>query len=65
MQNVYASKKWRRKRAAILKRDEYLCKECKKYGKRTEAVTVHHIEHADAKPELFYCDNNLVSLCSA
>lgn len=61
----YKSKKWKRKRLCILRRDGYLCVECKKYGRRREAVTVHHILHADEYPELAYDDNNLESLCNA
>lgn len=60
----YKGKKWKHKRAIILKRDKYLCQECRKYGRRVEAATVHHIKHADEHPELVYEDNNLISLCS-
>lgn len=63
MEFDYKSKRWKSKRLAILRRDKYLCQECKKYGKIKEAVTVHHIKHADTHPELAYDDNNLESLC--
>ena len=61
----YKTKKWKKKRAAILRRDKYLCQECKKYGRMRDAVTVHHIKHADTNPELAYVDSNLTSLCQA
>lgn len=41
--SFYKKKTWIRKREKILKRDEYLCRECKRYGKTTQATTVHHI----------------------
>ena len=65
MEFNYKSSKWKRKRAVILRRDKYLCQECKKYGRRRDAVTVHHIKHADTNPELAYTDSNLTSLCQA
>ena len=61
----YKSRRWKRKRLAILKRDGYLCQWCKRYGRTIEATTVHHIKHADEYPELAYVDDNLVSLCDA
>ena len=61
----YKSKKWKRKRELVLRRDGYLCCECKKYGRKREAVTVHHIKHVDEFPELAYTDGNLISLCNA
>lgn len=59
----YASLKWKKKRQAILRRDNYLCKECKKYGRITEAKEVHHIVHLEDAPELALCNDNLISLC--
>ena len=41
-EKFYKSKKWKTKRQSILRRDEYLCRECKRYGKTTPATTVHH-----------------------
>lgn len=59
----YNSRRWRNKAKKILSRDNFLCQECKKYGRRTEATTVHHIKHADDYPELAWESNNLISLC--
>lgn len=61
----YTSKKWRKKREYILKRDAYLCQECKKYGRNTEANTVHHIKELEDYPELALKNINLVSLCAS
>lgn len=61
----YKGKRWKKKRKAILKRDNYLCQECKKYGRRREAQTVHHIKPVELFPELAFVDSNLTSLCGA
>lgn len=63
-QEFYNSKKWKRVKALILKRDNYLCRECKRYGKMVAAEHVHHIEHLDARPDLAYTPSNLISLCA-
>ena len=65
MTKEYNSAKWERKRKSILRRDGYMCRECKRYGRRVPATTVHHIKHADEFPELFYSDDNLISLCAS
>ena len=61
----YKGGKWERKRQAILRRDNYLCRECKRYGKTTSANTVHHIMPVEMSGELVYDNNNLISLCSS
>ena len=58
----YKNKKWERKREVILGRDDYLCQESKRYGKRVDAVTVHHIYPVEFYPELTYVNWNLISL---
>ncbi|MMZ48225.1 hypothetical protein D1872_98910 [compost metagenome] len=58
----YKSKRWKRKRAAILRRDKYMCQESKRFGKSESAVTVHHIYPLEHYPELALKDWNLVSL---
>ena len=60
----YKSKRWKRFRQSILRRDNFLCQESNKYGKAVEANTVHHIYPAKDYPELFYNPFNLVSLSS-
>ena len=60
----YKDKRWKKKREIILRRDNYLCQECKKYGKRVEATTVHHIIHAEDDPLLAWENDNLQSVCA-
>jgi 5-methylcytosine-specific restriction endonuclease McrA len=64
-ESFYKSGRWKKKRRHILKRDGYLCQECKKYGRRVAATTVHHVKELELYPELAFDDDNLVSLCDA
>jgi len=59
----YKTSEWKRKRIAILKRDDYKCKECSRYGKVVEANTIHHIIPLQESPELKLDNRNLISLC--
>jgi 5-methylcytosine-specific restriction enzyme A len=65
--NFYKTKQWKKKRESILRRDEYLCQECKRYGKTTQATMVHHI--IPLAWCLIFCKAlalasiNLISLC--
>ena len=59
----YRSARWQRLRAQVLRRDKYLCQECKRYGRMRPAQMVHHIKHLDEYPELAYDPKNLQSLC--
>lgn len=54
--SFYKEKRWVMKRCKILKRDKYLCQESKRYGKRIDADTVHHIYPREDYPEYEYCD---------
>lgn len=63
MTNFYKTKRWKGKRATVLRRDQYQCQECKRYGKNQEATTVHHIHPLRNRPELRLTTSNLVSLC--
>ena len=64
MYEFYKSRAWKRKRAAILRRDGYLCRDCRRYGRYTPATTVHHIQHYEDRPDLALVDSNLISLCA-
>jgi 5-methylcytosine-specific restriction protein A len=61
----YKSKAWRNKREYILKRDGYMCQECRKYGKNTEAKIVHHIIELEDDWTQRLKNNNLVSVCAS
>ena len=58
----YKSKRWQRLRARVLKRDDYMCQWSKRFGRRVEADTVHHVFPAEIYPEYQWCEWNLVSL---
>ena len=59
----YNDPKWRRKSEQIKRRDGYMCRECRRFGKRRPAEIVHHIKPVEEWPELAYIDANLISLC--
>ena len=61
----YKSAKWTRLRRAALARDGWMCTECKRYGKRTQATTVHHIFPRTEFPEHQWDGWNMASLCDA
>ena len=64
MSEFYSSRKWLRVRAAVLRRDGYMCQLSKRYGKMLEANTVHHIFPRDEFPEYELQPWNLISLTS-
>ena len=61
----YKTAKWKNKREKILRRDEYLCQECRRYGRTTPATTVHHIYPLEQYPEWKWANWNMLSLCDA
>ncbi len=61
----YTTQRWKSLRARALRRDKYLCVECKRYGKKIIATTVHHIKVRLEYPELQYDMSNLESLCAS
>lgn len=61
----YKSGKWKSKRDKIFRRDKYLCQECIRHGKTTQADTVHHIKPLESNPELYLDSKNLISLCKS
>lgn len=63
--SIYTTKRWKLKRERILKRDGYMCQIAKRYGKRIDANTVHHIYPVSDYPQYAWCDWNLISLSAA
>ena len=61
----YKSARWLRLREAVLRRDGYMCQISKRYGKRVQATTVHHIFPRDEYPEYQWEPWNLISLSGA
>lgn len=61
---IYADKRWPSLRARVLRRDDYLCQQCLRYGKHRAATTVHHCFPAGRYPGYAWAAWNLVSLCS-
>ena len=59
------SARWQRKRAAVLRRDGYICQDCKRYGRKTPATLVHHVIPYEEDAARALDEKNLVSLCEA
>lgn len=60
--DFYVSSAWQKAREEVLREYHYECQECKKRGKYTKAVIVHHVKHLKEFPELAlsktYIDTN-------
>ena len=65
LDSFYQSAEWKRKRNAILARDNYQCQICKRYGKLKQAVIVHHKKEIADFPEASLDNDNLISVCRA
>ncbi|WP_090775428.1 HNH endonuclease [Shouchella lonarensis] len=63
--SFYRSSAWRSKRKSVLRRDVYRCRECQRYGKTTDATTVHHVIPLSDRYDLRLTKENLISLCNA
>ncbi|MCP3025405.1 HNH endonuclease [Halobacillus sp. A5] len=48
-----------------MRRDEYECRECRRYGRVTQAVIVHHIFPLENYSQYKLTDDNLYSCCNA
>lgn len=60
----YRSTAWKKKRASVLRRDQYRCTNCKRFGKFRDANTAHHIFPAEFFPQYEWESWNLTSLCN-
>lgn len=58
----YLTSKWKRKRKKILRRDEYLCQESRRFDRTESSEVIHHIYPIELYPELAFEDWNLISL---
>ena len=64
MKDFYDGKRWQMLRQSILRRDGYMCQECKRYGKHIEGQHVHHILPREDFPQYQYSTWNLTTLCT-
>jgi 5-methylcytosine-specific restriction protein A len=55
---------WKRTRLIALQRDNYLCQECLKVDRPTQAQEVHHLLGIDIRPDLRLDVDNLSSVCA-
>ncbi|MCM1273204.1 MAG: HNH endonuclease [Clostridium sp.] len=62
---TYKGSRWQKKRAYILKRDGYKCRECARYGRMRDGVHVHHVYPVEYYPSEAYNNCNLITLCAA
>ena len=60
--SFYKSARWQRLRAMVLRRDGYQCQVSKRYGKRGDATTVHHVFPREEFPDYPWEPWNLISL---
>ena len=61
----YKSRRWKKIREGVLRRDGYLCQISLRYGKHIEADTVHHIFPVDQFPEFQWETWNMISLAGS
>lgn len=59
----YWSKAWKQLREYVLARDDFLCQDCLKRNKITEATDVHHIKKLRIAWHLRLDANNCIALC--
>jgi 5-methylcytosine-specific restriction enzyme A len=62
--NFYHTQKWRKKRIVILKKYDYRCYCCSRFGFTSLATTVHHITPISDDFSKALKNDNLVALCA-
>ena len=60
--NFYETRRWKKLRASVLRRDGYICRIAWRYGKKVEATTVHHIFPREEYPQYQWEPWNLISV---
>ena len=60
-ENLYSTAKWRRLKRQILKENPY-CSRCG-IGEKDSVLEVHHIIPPRGAEDLFFDENNLISIC--
>ena len=58
----YRTERWRRLREKVLRRDGYLSREARRYGRRVPAEIVHHVYPAEEYPDYAWAAWNLISI---
>jgi len=61
---IYDTRTWRKFRAYILARDNFLCQRCLKKNILTAGDTVHHWKPVEDYPELAYDPDNCITWCA-
>lgn len=60
----YKNKRWKRVRAAAMKRAEHKCEECYRAGKLTyQNLHGHHVNPVWERPDLMYNSDNIYICC--
>ena len=60
---AYNKQRHRKWSDEVLRRDKYLCQDCKRYGRMIAAEVAHHIKPIAEQPDLAYQLSNGVALC--
>ncbi len=59
----YKNSKWMQLRERVMRRDKYMCRNCRRFGRMREATVIHHVYPCEFYPEYAHDINNLIALC--